>query len=133
MTAFDALNYYENLTAAGVPDEQAKAQANALKEVLEHFYLKMFFRLRKQTDAVSPPAQLACALSGETGAFKFEKFESQIALEDRLVSRDYLDVRLHELELRLKYDLTIRLEGIVVACTTILLGGLPLIIMFMAR
>lgn len=35
---------------------------------------------------------------------------------------------LRELELRLKYDLTIRLGGIVVACTAILLGALPLLL-----
>ncbi len=79
---FDALTYFEKLKDAGVPEEQAKVQANALKE----------------------------------------------AFDDRLVTKEYLDARLRELELRLKYDLTIRLGGIVVACTAILLAGLPLIL-----
>lgn len=35
---------------------------------------------------------------------------------------------LKELELRLRYDLTVRLGGIVVACTAILLAFLPMII-----
>ncbi|MDE6734731.1 MAG: CCDC90 family protein [Desulfovibrio sp.] len=48
-------------------------------------------------------------------------------LDDRVVTR-YLDMRLREMELRLKYDLTIRLGGIVVACTAILLAALPLIL-----
>ena len=52
---FDALAYFEKLKAAGVPEEQAKVQANALKD----------------------------------------------AFDDRVVTRDYLDARLSELELRL--------------------------------
>ncbi len=79
---FDALAYFEKLKDAGVPEEQAKVQANALKE----------------------------------------------AFDDQLVTKEYLDARLRELELRLKYDLTIRLGGIVVACTAILLAGFPLIL-----
>ena len=77
-TAFDALGYFEKLKAAGVPEEQAKIQANALREVID----------------------------------------------ERLVTKDYLDLRLKELE----YKLTIRLGGIVVACTAILLAALPLIL-----
>lgn len=77
-TAFDALGYFEKLKAAGVPEEQAKIQANALREVID----------------------------------------------ERLVTKDYLDLRLKELE----YRLTIRLGGIVVACTAILLAALPLIL-----
>ncbi len=49
-------------------------------------------------------------------------------LDERVVSREYLDARLREMEIRLKYDLTIRLGGIVVACTAILLAALPLIL-----
>ena len=32
---FDALGYFEKLKAAGFTEEQAKAQANALREVIE--------------------------------------------------------------------------------------------------
>lgn len=81
-TTFDALDYFEKLKAAGVPEEQAKIQANALKK----------------------------------------------AFNDRLVTKEYLDARLRKLELRLEYDLTIRLGGIVVACTAFMLAGLPLIL-----
>lgn len=77
-TTFDALAYFEKLKAAGVPEEQAKIQANALREVID----------------------------------------------ERLVTKDYLDLRLKELE----YKLTIRLGGIVVACTALLLAALPLLI-----
>lgn len=77
-TTFDALAYFEKLKAAGVPEEQAKIQATALREVID----------------------------------------------ERLVTKDFLDLRLKELE----YKLTIRLGGIVVACTAILLAALPLIL-----
>lgn len=73
-TTFDSLGYYEKLKAAGVPDEQAKVQANALREVIE----------------------------------------------DSLVTKS--DLR------ELEYRLTIRLGGIVVACTAILLAVLPIVI-----
>jgi hypothetical protein len=33
--AFDALGYFERLKAAGVPEEQAKAQANVMREAIE--------------------------------------------------------------------------------------------------
>lgn len=45
-------------------------------------------------------------------------------IEDRIATKQ--DLR--GMELRLKYDLTIRLGGIVVACTAILLAVLPIII-----
>lgn len=45
-------------------------------------------------------------------------------IEDKIATKQ--DLR--EMELRLKYDLTIRLGGIVVACTAILLAVLPIII-----
>ncbi|MCX4310224.1 MAG: hypothetical protein OSJ28_07990 [Desulfovibrio sp.] len=77
-TTFDSLRYFEKLKAAGVPEEQAKVQADALREVID----------------------------------------------ERLVTKDYLDYRLKELE----YKLVIRLGGIVVACTAILLAGLPLML-----
>lgn len=77
-TTFDALGYFEKLKAAGVPEEQAKLQANALREVID----------------------------------------------ERLVTKDFLDMRMKELE----YKLTIRLGGIVVACTALLLADLPLIL-----
>lgn len=81
-TTFDALGYFEELKGAGVPEVQAKVQANALKN----------------------------------------------AFNDRQVTKEYMDTRLRELALRLKYDLTIRLGGIVVACTAILLAALPIIL-----
>lgn len=34
-SAFDALRYFENLKKAGVPDEQAKVQANAMRDFTE--------------------------------------------------------------------------------------------------
>lgn len=54
-TTFDALAYFEKLKAAGVPEEQAKVQAGAIREVID----------------------------------------------ERAVSREFLDIRLRELELRL--------------------------------
>lgn len=77
-TAFDALAYFEKLKSAGVPEEQPRIQANALREVID----------------------------------------------ERLVTREYLDLRLKELE----YKLTIWLGGIVVACTALLLAALPIIL-----
>lgn len=71
---FDTLSYFERLKAAGVPEEQARVQADALRELVE-------------TSLVT--------------------------------KRD-----LKELELRL----TIRLGGIVVACTALLLAVLPMVI-----
>ncbi len=73
-TTFDTLGYFEKLKAAGVPEEQAKIQANALREVIE---------------------------------------DSLVTMRD-----------LKELE----YKLTIRLGGIVVACTALLLAILPMLI-----
>ena len=73
-TTFDTLGYFEKLKAAGVPEEQAKIQANALLEVIE----------------------------------------------DSLVTKRDLK--------ELEYKLTIRLGGIVVACTALLLAILPMLI-----
>lgn len=50
------------------------------------------------------------------------------ALDGRLVTREYLDVRLRELEDRLKYDLTVRLGAIVIGCTTLLPAILPMLL-----
>lgn len=75
---FDALAYFEKLKSAGVPEEQARIQANALREIVY----------------------------------------------EQLVSRSYLDLRLKEPE----YKLAIRLGGIVVACTALLLAALPLLV-----
>lgn len=77
-TTFDALAYFEKLKSAGVPEEQARIQANAMRQIVD----------------------------------------------EQLVSKAYLDLRLKELE----YKLTIRLGGIVVACTSLLLAALPLLI-----
>ena len=71
---FDTLSYFERLKAAGVPEEQARVQADALRELVD-------------TSLVT--------------------------------KRD-----LKELERRL----TIRLGGIVVACTALLLAVLPIVI-----
>ena len=53
----------------------------------------------------------------QASAFNSAVYESIATKED-----------LKALELRLKYDLRIRLGGIVVACTAILLAALPLIL-----
>lgn len=34
-TTFDSLGYFEKLKDAGVPEPQAKAQANALREIID--------------------------------------------------------------------------------------------------
>ncbi len=34
-TTFDTLGYFEKLKAVGVPEEQAKVQANAIRDVIE--------------------------------------------------------------------------------------------------
>lgn len=34
-TTFDTLGYFEKLKAAGVPEEQAKAQVDVIREVIE--------------------------------------------------------------------------------------------------
>ncbi|WP_165178033.1 DUF1640 domain-containing protein [Desulfovibrio sp. ZJ369] len=73
-TTFDSLDYFEQLKAAGVPEEQAKIQATALRGVIEH---------------------------------------------SLVTKRD-----LKELELRL----IIRLGGIVVACTALLVAILPIVL-----
>lgn len=82
-STFDSLAYFERLKDAGVPEQQAKIQADTLRD----------------------------------------------ALDGKLVTREYMrefmDMRLRELEARLKYDLTIRLGGIVVACTTLIITLLP--------
>lgn len=75
---FDALAYFEKLKGAGVPEEQARIQANAMREIVD----------------------------------------------EQLVSKAYLDLRLKELE----YKLTIRLGGIVVTCTALLLAARPLLL-----
>lgn len=77
-TIFGALRSFEKLKSAGVPEEQAKTQAGALREIID----------------------------------------------ERLVSKDFLDFRLKEPE----YKLVIRLGGIMTVCTAILLAGLPIIL-----
>ena len=77
-TTFGALRYFEKLKSAGVPEEQAKIQADALREIID----------------------------------------------ERLITKDFLDFRLKELE----YKLVIRLGGIMAVCTAILLAGLPIIL-----
>lgn len=72
--AFDTLNYFEKLKSAGVPENQARIQAEALRELVE---------------------------------------------SSLVTKRD-----LKELE----YKLIIRLGGIVVGCTALLLALLPIII-----
>ena len=72
---------------------------------------------------------LAYAKKLESAGFTREQAEIQAAamreiVDGRLVTREYLDLRLKELE----YKLTIRLGGIVVACTAILLAALPLLL-----
>lgn len=60
----------------------------------------------------------------------FAETQSDKARQELATKSDIaeLNARIRELELRLKYDLTVRLGGIVVACTAILLAGLPLIL-----
>lgn len=65
----------------------------------------------------------------EKVGFTREQAETQAValckiIEDKLATKR--DLR--ELELRLKYDLTLRLGAIVVACTAILLAALPIIL-----
>ena len=65
----------------------------------------------------------------ENAGFTRQQAEAQAnALMDILEKQIATKQDLKELELRLKYDLTIRLGGIVVACTAILLAALPLIL-----
>lgn len=72
---------------------------------------------------------LSYAKKLESAGFTRQQAEAQAAalremIEDRIATKQGL----RELELRLKYDLTIRLGGIVVACTAILLAILPMLI-----
>ena len=73
-TTFDTLGYFEKLKAVGVPEEQAKVQASAMREVVE----------------------------------------------DKLVTKSELATQLKELELRLKYDLTIRFGSMIVTAVAVL-------------
>ena len=73
-TTFDTLSYFERLKSAGVPEAQARIQADALRELVD---------------------------------------SSLVTMRD-----------LRELE----YKLTIRLGGIAVACTALLLAVLPMMI-----
>ncbi|WP_165076374.1 MULTISPECIES: DUF1640 domain-containing protein [unclassified Desulfovibrio] len=73
-TTFDTLSYFERLKSAGVPEAQARIQADALRELVD---------------------------------------------SSLVTKRD-----LRELE----YKLTIRLGGIAVACTALLLAVLPMMI-----
>ena len=72
--SFDSLGYFEKLKAAGVPESQARIQADTLRELVD---------------------------------------------SSLVTKRD-----LRELE----YKLTIRLGGIAVACTAILLAVLPMLV-----
>ena len=51
-----------------------------------------------------------------------------VVLKDVMENQIATKQDLRELELRLKYDLTIRLGGIVVVCTAVLLVAVPLIL-----
>lgn len=55
MTTFDTLGYFEKLKAAGFTEEQAKAQANALREVIEE-------RLATKADLVQMELRLTSEL-----------------------------------------------------------------------
>ena len=50
-TTFDTLGYFEKLKAVGVPEEQAKVQANALRELIDE-------RLATKTDLFSVKNEL---------------------------------------------------------------------------
>ena len=73
-TAFDTLGYFEKLKAAGVPETQAKAHADTLRELID----------------------------------------------SRVVTREYLDIKLAELEYRLENRLTIRFGAMIAAAVAIL-------------
>jgi len=75
-TTFDTLGYFEKLKAAGVPEQQAKAQADALRELID----------------------------------------------DRLVTKDHLDIRLAEL----KNDLLRWMTGIAIGQTALIIAVLAL-------
>lgn len=65
----------------------------------------------------------------EDAGFTRKQAEAQaIALREMIEDKIATKQDLREMELRLKYDLTIRLGGIVVACTAILLAILPLLL-----
>lgn len=70
VTSFDSLAYFEKLKAAGFTDEQARIQADALREMAD----------------------------------------------ERLVTRNYLDMRLRELE----YTLTIKLGAMIAGAVAIM-------------
>ena len=76
ITIFDTLGYFEKLKAAGVPEQQAKAQADALRELID----------------------------------------------DRLVTKDHLDIRLAEL----KNDLLRWMTGIAIGQTALIIAVLAL-------
>jgi DNA-binding HxlR family transcriptional regulator len=71
---FDTLGYFEKLKAAGVPEQQAKVQTDALRELVD----------------------------------------------DKLVTREYLNNRLNELEYRLTASLTNRFGVMLAAAVAVL-------------
>lgn len=65
----------------------------------------------------------------EKAGFSRQQAEAQATALNAALSESIATKQdLKALELRLKYDLTIRLGGIVVACTALLLAALPLLI-----
>ena len=58
---FDTLGYFEKLKAVGVPEEQAKVQANAMREVIED-------KLVTKADLVSQLKELEYRLTIRLGS-----------------------------------------------------------------
>jgi hypothetical protein len=55
---FDTLGYFERLRAAGVPEEQAKVQADAIREVIDNKISSLENRLVSKTDLQIAMAEL---------------------------------------------------------------------------
>lgn len=79
--AFDTLGYARKLEKAGFTREQAEVQANALSEIMT-------------TRAVSKDYLDA--------KLREKKIEQQQELEERTISREFLDIRLRELDSKIR-------------------------------
>ncbi len=106
--AFDTLKFAQRLIAAGVPREQAEAQAEVMGEAFIH-----------NTDALVTKDYMDEKLEGFiTKSYldeKLKNFVTKAYLDEKLknfVTRDYLDVRLSELETRFESKLDQRFRSL---------------------
>ena len=84
---FDTLEYVRRLIEAGIPADQAEAQANALSEVLAEATVAPSELVLVRSDLIARIEMLRAEIYAKLDAFE-ERFNAKLeALEQRLIAR----------------------------------------------